>query len=159
MQIFNASDRFTLPARPSQLLHIRRAVRALLEFHNADPIEEQDGTFTFAIAPFMLSSRNKPLHRFAGGRISVTQLPDDQVEVAFSTRLSPMNIFGCVGAVVVGLSFAFVILNQAEISPWWALAAAAAGPVFAYTAKDQLVSRAKLALQEAAALAGREGNG
>lgn len=157
MQIFNASERFTLPAPPSQPVLIKRAVRALLEFHNAEPIEEQDGTFTFAIAPFMLSSRNKPLHRFSGGQITVGEVQDGQVEVAFSARLSPMNIFGCVGAVVVGLSFAFIILNSPETSAWWALAAAAAGPIIAYSAKDQLVSRAKLALQEAAALSSGQG--
>ncbi|NNF79383.1 MAG: hypothetical protein HKN05_15260 [Rhizobiales bacterium] len=155
MQIFNASDRFTLPATPAQLKDIKRAVRALLDFHAADPIEEHGDTLTFSTATFMLSSRKKPLHRFSSGQITVTQLPDDQAEIAFNVRLSPMNIFGCVGAVIVGLMFAFVILNTPEISPWWALAAAGAGPVFAYSAKDQSVSRAKLALQEAAALVDR----
>lgn len=156
MQIFNASDRFTLPASPAQIINIKRAIRALLAFHKADPVEETDTTFTFKIATFMLSSRNKPFHRFAGGQITVTPLPDDQVEIGFSVRLSPMNIFGCVGAVLVGLMFAITILNRPEISPWWALASAVAGPIFAYSAKDQSVSRAKAALEEAAALAGPE---
>lgn len=155
MQIFNASDRFTLPATPAQLKRIRQAVRALLDFHKADPIEEHGDTFTFSTATFMLSSRNKPLHRFSGGQITVAPLPGDEVEISFSVRLSPMNIFGCIGAVVVGLMFAFIILNRPEMSPWWALAAAVAGPVFAYTAKDQSVSRARAALQEAAALIDR----
>lgn len=159
MQILNASDRFTLPASPMQLRKIKGAIRALLEFHAADPIGEHGDTFTFSTATFMLSSRNKPLHRFSGGQITVRQVADGQAEVSFNVRLSPMNIFGCVGAVIVGLMFAFVILNRPEISPWWALAAAGAGPVFAYSAKDQSVSRAKLALQEAAALAGGEQDG
>ena len=155
MQIFNASDRFTLPATPAQVKAIKQAVRTLLEFHKAEPIEEQGDTFTFSTATFMLSSRNKPLHRFSGGQIKVTPLPGDEVEISFHVRLSPMNILGCVGAVIVGLMFAFVILNRPDISPWWALAAAAAGPVFAYTAKDQSVSRARAALLEAAALIDR----
>lgn len=157
MQIFDASDRFTLTASPAQITSIKRAIRALLEFHRADPIEETDTTFNFKIATFMLSSKNKPFHRFAGGQITVTPLPDDQVEIGFNVRLSPMNIFGCVGSVVVGLMFAFVILNSPDVSAWWALAAAVAGPVFAYTAKDQSVSRAKAALSEAVVLAGPAG--
>ena len=155
MQIFNVSETFTLAATPAQLKAVRQAIRALLEFHAAEPIEEDGDGFTFATATFMLSSRKKPLHRFSSGRITLTSLPDDQAAISFAARLSPMNIFGCVGAVVVGLMFAFVILNRPEISPWWALAAAAAGPVFAYSAKDQMVTRAKLALQEAAALSGQ----
>ena len=154
MQIFNATGRFTLPAHPGRAQQIRQAVRALLEFHKADAVKEEAGTFTFSIPTFALSSRKKPLHRFSGGTITVTETGDNEVEVRLAARLSPMNIFGCVGAVVVGLMFAFIIANSPEISSWWALAAAAAGPVFAYTAKDQSVSRAMLALQEAAALAG-----
>ncbi len=154
MQIFNASERFLMAASPAKLRSIKQAVHALLEFHKADPIDQQGDTFAFSIAPFMLSSRKHPFHRFSGGQITVKPLPDDQAEISFSVRLSPMNIFGCVGAVIVGLSFAFVFLNSPDVSPWWALAAALAGPIIAYTAKDQMVARAKLALQEAAALSG-----
>ncbi|MEM8686833.1 MAG: hypothetical protein AAGF81_05870 [Pseudomonadota bacterium] len=152
MEIFNATQSFTLPAHPGKAQQVRQAVRALLEFHKADPITPEGDGFTFAIPTFALSSRNKPLHRFSGGTITVLEKSDDQVEVVLSARLSPMNIFGCVGAVVVGLMFAFVIFYHPETSPWWALAAAAAGPVFAYTAKDQSVTRAMAALQEAAVL-------
>ncbi len=156
MKIFDVSDRFVLPATSAQLPKIKHAIRALLEFHNADPIEETGDTFSFGIATFMLSSRKKPLHRFSTGQITVAQLSNDEIEVSLAARLSPMNIFGCVGAVVVGLMFSFIILNRPEISPWWALATALAGPVFAYSAIDQSVTRAKAALQEAAALTGRD---
>ncbi len=152
MEIFNATQSFTMAGHPGKAQQVRKAVRALLEFHKADAITQEGDGFTFSIPTFMLSSRNKPLHRFSGGTITVTETGNDQVEVTLSARLSPMNIFGCVGAVVVGLMFAFVIYNQQEISQWWALAAAAAGPVFAFTAKDQSVTRAMVALQEAAAL-------
>ncbi|MEM1199059.1 MAG: hypothetical protein AAGI06_07095 [Pseudomonadota bacterium] len=154
MEIFNATQSFTLPAHPGKAQQVRQAIRALLEFHKADPITQEGDGFTFAIPTFMLSSRNKPLHRFSGGTITVADTDNDEVEVTLSARLSPMNIFGCVGAVVVGVMFAFVILNHPEVSSWWSLAAVAAGPVFAYTAKDQSVTRAMTALLEAAALAG-----
>ncbi len=156
MKIFDVSDRIVLPAPPTQMSKIKHAIRALLEFHDADPIEENGDTFNFKIAAFMLSSRNKPLHRFSHGQITVIQRSDDEVAIALNARLSPMNIFGCVGAVVVGLMFSFIILNRPEISPWWALATALAGPIFAYSAIDQSVTRAKAALQEAAALIERD---
>ncbi len=156
MKIFNVSDRFVLPATSAQLAKIKHAIRALLEFHNADPIQETGDTFSFGIATFMLSSRKKPLHRFSAGQITVAQLSNDEIEISLNARLSPMNIFGCIGAVVVGLMFAFIILNRPEISPWWALGTALAGPVFAYSAIDQSVTRARAALQEAAALTGRD---
>ncbi len=156
MKIFDVSDRVVMPATSAQLAKVKHAIRALLEFHNADPIEADGDTFSFGIATFMLSSRNKPLHRFSKGQITVTQTSDDELEISLKARLSPMNIFGCVGAVVVGLMFSFIILNRPEISPWWALATALAGPIFAYSAIDQSVTRAKAALQEAAALIERD---
>lgn len=152
MELFNAADTFTVTATPGKVKKILKTLRHFLDYHKAQPVEEIENGYNFAVSTFMISSRNKPLHRFSHGVITVTRQPDDETEIAFKVRLSPLNIFGCIASVVAGLLLAFAFLTKPEISNWWALAAACAGPLFAYSAKDQSISRLKGALQEAVAL-------
>ncbi len=155
MEIFNASESFTLPAGRADTAAVRRALRAFLEFHRAEFSEDDTLTFRFAVPAFVLSSRNKPLHRFQSGQISLRELPDGQTELSFQARLSIPNIIGCVASVVLGLVLAITMLINGGTTIWWPLGAAAAGPLIAYTAKDQCVSRLRTALLEATSLAGQ----
>ncbi|MEM7427826.1 MAG: hypothetical protein AAF441_17160 [Pseudomonadota bacterium] len=156
MQIFNASTSFQVPGGEIALTSVERAVASFLEFHNAQAAGPENGVFTFEIPTFVLSSRNKPLHRFQSGRIIVQESAQGGAEIAFTARLSKPNIFGCVASVVLGLLLSIGMLLSGETSIWWSLGAAAAGLLIAFTAKDQCVTRLRNALLEAAALARKE---
>lgn len=155
MKLFEAEESFTVALGPGGLRSVRRAIQAFFEFHSAEFTEETRGEFRFKIPAFTLSSRNKPLHRFQHGTICVSEKTEGQVEVRFQARLSKPNVASCIGAVLLGFIFAAAMLSTGETPIWWALAAVAAGPVIAYTARDQCVSRLKKALFEAASLAQR----
>ena len=121
MEIFNASDSFTITATPGKAKRIERAIRSYLDYHGAEPVEEVPHGYRFRIGTFLISSRNKPLHRFQSGEITIKRADDDETEIAFHVRLSKLNIFGCVGSVIAGLLLAFAIFTKADGSVWWAL--------------------------------------
>ncbi len=157
MKLFEASDRLIISREHANIGEIEKALRSFLEFHQAEYMETAGGSFRFTVPALVISSRKKPLHRFQSGVIKLQRLPEGDAEVSFDVRLSLPNIIGSIASVILALLFAAVFFRSDETSVWWSLGAAAAGPVIAYTAKDQCVSRLRTALMEAASLAGRRG--
>ena len=153
MNLFNAQESFTVPSGPGGSKRIRKAILTLFEFHQTEFTEDPSGEFRFRVPAFVLSGRNKPLHRFQHGVIGLRDLPDGQAEISFDVRLSKPNIISCFGSVLLGLAISAAMIAGGETPLWWALAAAGAGFLIAYTAKDQCVSRLKKDLLEAATLA------
>ena len=130
MNLFGTEESFVVPAGTGGTEDIRRALRSLFEFHKADFTETQPGEVQFSIPALVLSSRNKPLHRFQRGTIGVRDADDGKAEVYFSVLLSKPNIVSCVGSVALGLVIAAGMLATGETPLWWSLGAAAAGLMF-----------------------------